>query len=256
MAFDSAIHRSKITNLKSKIEDVRIILWDIDGTLMRSNRTGAYKEYFIPALERVYGSAGKLDTMSVSGMTDTQISYEALRDEGFTVEDIFAKKDELLAVFHEEMSRVLSRADNPYGVFPGVREALAATHDHPLMLNSLLTGNLSCAAEMKLRNVDLWKYFEFVPHAFGEISHSRRELAFAAGRQINEFLEAEIKSEQFIVIGDTPNDIDCARAYGAKAIAVGTGRNHSSEELATYNPDLVLDDLTDTGEVIKIFETI
>lgn len=256
MSFDAAPLKSKIQHLKSKISDVRIILWDIDGTLMRSNRNGAYKEYFIPALERVYGSAGKLATMQVSGMTDTQISYEALRDEGFTVEDIFAKKDELLRVFGEEMSAVLSRADNPYGVFPGVREVLAATHDHPLILNSLLTGNLSCAAEMKLRNVDLWKYFEFVPHAFGEISHSRRELAFSAGRQISEFLGAKIKPEQFIVIGDTPNDIDCARAFGARIIAVGTGRNHSSEELATYDPDLVLDDLTDTDEVIRIFETI
>jgi phosphoglycolate phosphatase-like HAD superfamily hydrolase len=256
MNFSASYLQSKITKLKSKIRDARILLWDIDGTLMRSNRTGAYKEYFIPALERVYGSAGRLAEMQVSGMTDTQISYEALQDEGFTVEDIFAKVDELKSVFHEEMSRVVARADNPYGVFPGVREALTAAHEHPLLLNSLLTGNLSCAAEIKLRNVNLWKYFEFVPHAFGEISHDRRELAREAGKRINEFLGVEVKPEQFIVIGDTPNDIDCARAFGARAIALATGRNHSAEELLQHKPDALLNDLADTEELIKIFGMI
>jgi phosphoglycolate phosphatase-like HAD superfamily hydrolase len=256
MSLDSAPTLSKIGNLKSKIKDARILLWDIDGTLMHSTRTGAYKEYFIPALEKVYGSSGALDEMQVSGMTDTQIAYEALRGEGFSVADIFAKIDDLLSTFHDEMSRVVARADNPYGVFPGVREALAATHAHPLFLNSLLTGNLSCAAEIKLRHVDLWKYFEAVPHAFGEISHDRRELAKEAGKRINEFLGGEVKPEQFIVIGDTPNDIDCARAFGARSIALATGRNHSAGELLAHEPDLVLNDLTNTGELIRLLETI
>jgi phosphoglycolate phosphatase len=247
---------SKIQNLRSNSKNARVLLWDIDGTLMRSMRNGAYKEYFAPALKRVYGSAGDLDTMQVSGMTDTQIAYEALRGEGFSVADIFAKVDTLLEVFHEEMSRVIARADNPYSVFPGVREILAAAYDHPLMLNSLLTGNLSCAAEIKLRHVDLWQYFEFVPHAFGEISHDRRELAKEAGKRINEFLRAELKPEQFIVIGDTPNDIACARAFGAKAVGVATGRSHPPEKLAIFEPDVLLTDLTDTASIMQIFETL
>jgi phosphoglycolate phosphatase-like HAD superfamily hydrolase len=256
MSFDSAPVLSKIQNLRSKISDARILLWDIDGTMTFSTRPGTYKEYFRAALERVYGSAGDIDNVPASGMTDTQITYEALRGEGFTVTDIFARLDDLLKVFHEEMSRVVASSDDPYGVFPGVREALAAAHDHPLLLNSLLTGNLSCAAEIKLRHVDLWKYFEFVPHTFGEISHDRRDLAHEAGKRINEFLGAEVKPAQFIVIGDTPNDIDCARAFGARSVAIATGRNHSAEELSSHKPDLVLNDLTDTKEVIRVFETI
>ncbi len=250
-----AVH-SKIRDLKSKIESVRILLWDIDGTLMHSTRPGAYKEYFSASLKRVYGSAGDLDNVLASGMTDTQIAYEALRGEGFSVADIFARIDELLQVFHEEMSRITAAADNPYAILPGVSEALRATHGHPLFLNSLLTGNLSCAAEVKLRRVDLWKYFEFVPHAFGEISHDRRELARAAEIRINEFLQVELRPEQFIVIGDTPNDIACARALGAKAVAVATGRNHPAKELAAYEPDVLLEDLTDTKKVLSMFEAI
>jgi phosphoglycolate phosphatase-like HAD superfamily hydrolase len=256
MDFDRESTEAKIANLKSNVKDARIILWDIDGTLMHSNRSGAYKEYFIPALERVYGSAGSLATMQVSGMTDTQIAYESLRGEGFTVDDIFDKVDDLLIVFREEMTRVMGRADNPYSIFDGVREALDATHAHPLILNSLLTGNLSHAAEIKLRYVDLWQYFEFVPHAFGEFSHDRRELAKEAGRRINEFLGVEVKPEQFTVIGDTPNDIICAKAFGAKSIALETGRNHDAQELGKYDPDLILKDLTDAEALIRILKTI
>ena len=256
MSFDAAPFPSKLQNLRSNVKDARILLWDIDGTLMRSTRNGAYKEYFAPALLRVYGSAGNLEDMQVSGMTDTQIAYEALRGEGFSVADIFARIDTLLEVFHDEMSRVIARTDNPYGVFPGVREILAAVHEHPLMLNSLLTGNLSCAAEIKLRHVDLWQYFEFVPHAFGEISHERAVLAKEAGKRIGEFLEAEVRPEQFIVIGDTPNDIACARAFGARVIGVATGRSHPPEILTKYEPDILLTDLTDTAKVIRILETI
>jgi phosphoglycolate phosphatase len=255
MSFDAA-PALKVQNIKSKISDARILLWDIDGTLMSSLRAGAYKDYFIPALVRVFGTAGALDEMQVAGMTDTQIAYEALRGEGFSLADIYTRLDELLTVFEEEMSRVLAAADNPYGVFPGVREILAATHAHPLLVNSLLTGNLSCAAEIKLRYVDLWRYFAFVPHAFGEISHERGDLAHEAGRRIGEFFGARIAPAQFIVIGDTPNDIACARAFGAKAIAVATGRNHPAEELAKFAPDVLLSDLTDTAGIIRLLETV
>src|SRR5215211_4587041 len=66
----------------------RILLWDIDGTLIRSVRTGAYKDYTIPVLEEIFGTAGRLAEMHVSGMTDLQIVFEALGDAGITQEQI------------------------------------------------------------------------------------------------------------------------------------------------------------------------
>ncbi|MGH9873719.1 MAG: hypothetical protein ACRD9S_14820, partial [Pyrinomonadaceae bacterium] len=68
--------------------DLRILLWDIDGTLMRTARAGSFKDYTIPMLEEVFGTAGRLPEMKVSGMTDLQIIGEALREEGFTNEHI------------------------------------------------------------------------------------------------------------------------------------------------------------------------
>lgn len=189
--------------------EIRILLWDIDGTLIHSNRAGAYKDYFIPTLEEVYGTAGKLAEMQVSGMTDTQIAYEALQNEGFEVADIFAKLDEFIRVLGENMSRVIADNDNPYSVFQGVKEILNVTQSK-YFLSSLLTGNLSTTAQIKLQSVNLWDYFSDKQNAFGEISHKRSELVNHAGKQFRDLIQFDLKPGQFIVIGDTPNDIACA----------------------------------------------
>lgn len=242
--------------IRIPLTEIRIILWDIDGTLMSSTVAGAYKGYFSLALERVYGSSGKLAELTVSGMTDTQIAYEALKDEGFTPEKILSEVPNFLTVLKEEMFRFISNRENPYRKFEGANEIVQKTDESPLFINTLLSGNLSVAAEIKLSLVDLWKYFKNVPHSFGEISHDRRQLAIEAGKIYNKFLQAEIKPEQFIVIGDTPNDIACARAFGAKVISVATGRNHSTEELSKHKPDHLLENLKNTNEILKIIENL
>jgi phosphoglycolate phosphatase-like HAD superfamily hydrolase len=247
-----------IQNPKSKIQNpnVRVLLWDIDGTLLRSTRVGAFKEYFAPALKEVYGSSGRLAEMSVSGMTDSQIAYEALKSEGFSTEKIFSKIEDFAKTIGEKMSRHVSQQNEPYRLLPGAREILEAASKNPRFVNALLTGNFGVAAEMKLKYFDLWKYFFDKPNTFGEISHDRRELARTAAKNINKFLKIELSNDQFVVIGDTPNDIACARALGAKMVSVATGRNHPSEQLAEYKPDVLLEDLSDTKKVLQILEML
>ena len=245
-------------NLKSSVQnrDLRVLLWDIDGTLMRSTAPGAWREYFAPALEKVYGSSGKLAEVQVSGMTDTQIAYESLKDEGFTPERILGAKENLLKIFKEEMSRVLSENKGAHELLPGAREILEAVSQRQEFVCALLTGNLSVAAEIKLRSFDLWKYFENAPNIFGEISHDRRLLAKAAVEKISEHLGVKLKPEQFIVIGDTPNDIACARSIGAKMVSVATGRNNLKEKLAEFKPDVLIDNLAETERILRIFENL
>ena len=247
-----------IQNRQSKIQnqDVRILLWDIDGTLMRSTVRGGYKKYFAATMEKVFGSAGNLDYITPSGMTDTQIMFEALRSETFTIEQVFSKKDELLEVFKSEMTAVLAENGEPFEVLPGVREILTETDKNPLFINALLTGNLSVAAKLKLSAVNLWHYFENAPNAFGEISHERKDLAVEAGKLFDTRYNYNFKPEQFIVIGDTPNDIACARHFGAKVIAVLTGRGQSAETISACNPDAILDNLADASQVFNLLETI
>jgi phosphoglycolate phosphatase-like HAD superfamily hydrolase len=248
----------KIKKRTTKIEnqDLRILLWDIDGTLLHSTVQGGYKKYFSATMQQIYGSSGNLEDLIPSGMTDTQIMYEALRAEGFTPEQIFARRDELLEVFRAEMSKVLAENGEPYEALAGAREILAETARNPRYVNALLTGNLSVAARLKLEAVGLWHYFADAPNAFGEVSHRRNDLAHEAGRLFNRKYDFDFRPAQFIVIGDTPNDILCARDFGARVVAVKTGRNQSHEKLAQMQPDALLDDLRDTKKVLKILESL
>jgi phosphoglycolate phosphatase len=230
-------------------EDLRIILWDIDGTLLHSRRHGAFKEYMGPAMMRVFGTAGRLDEMVVSGMTDLQIFVEALRDEGFSLEQIRGRLPELVASFVEGMER-MAAAGELFGALPGARTALEAAGREPRYLNSLLTGNVEPAARIKLRLVGLADFFR-LPGAFGEDSHDRRDLPAVARERISRRLKADLRPEQLVVIGDTPNDIACARHFGARAIAVATGRSHTAADLLMYAPDALLPNLADTELLLR-----
>lgn len=236
-------------------KDLRVLLWDIDGTLMRSARRDAYKDYTVPVLENVFGTAGRLREMRVSGMTDLQIIVEALRDEGFTPAHIRERIDDLRTHYMREMERATIAGAQGFHLLPGVLEVLEATDKHPRYLNSLLTGNIEPAAHLKMRVVGLSRFFQ-LPGAFGDDSHDRRDLPSLAVERINLHLNLNLPSSQFIVIGDTPNDIACARHGHMAAVAVGTGRMYSKEDLLAHSPDAYLPDLSDTELVLKTFDSL
>src|ERR1041384_1295447 len=233
----------------------RILLWDIDGTLIHSVRTGGYKEYTIPVLEEIFGTSGRLAEMRVSGMTDLQIVYEALNDAGISREEILARADVLVSRLTEEARRVTGNGVKFFEVLPGVRETLQALADHPRYESALVTGNIKPMAYLKMELVGLDQFFT-LPGAFGDESHNRRDLPERAAERIRNHLQMDLAPEQFIVIGDTPNDIDCARHFGARAVAVGTGRFYSREEIVACEPDAVLDDLSDVRVVIETLDQL
>ncbi len=234
---------------------MRILLWDIDGTLIRSVKTGGYKDYTIPVLEEIFGTSGRLSDMQVSGMTDLQIVFEALSDAGVSQEEILARAEVLVARLTEEARRVTGNGAKFFELLPGVRETLEALAAHPHYESALVTGNIKPMAYLKMELVGLDKFFT-LPGAFGDESHKRRDLPARAAERIRKHLQVDLAPEQFIVIGDTPNDIDCARHFGARAIAVGTGRFYSTEEILACKPDALLPDLADTELVIKTLDRI
>jgi phosphoglycolate phosphatase-like HAD superfamily hydrolase len=238
-------------------KDLRVLLWDIDGTLIRSTRPGGFKDYTIPALEKVFGTAGRLSEMTVSGMTDLQIVGEALSDAGFTREQVRARVEDLRLHYHEALAGALAEAGGEplFEVLPGVREALEAVESRARYRSALLTGNFEPAARLKLEAVGLWDFFR-LPGAFGDDSHDRRDLPALAAHRINQHLGLELEPAQFIVIGDTPNDISCARHFGARAIGVGTGRVHGIATLAPHSPDVLLPDLADTAAFLNALERL
>src|SRR5713226_1599535 len=109
-----------------RVEDLRILLWDLDGTLVHGKRYGIFKDYTGPMLQTVFGTAGSLHGMIVSGMTDLQIVEEALRGEGITREHINARKDELRRCYIEEMKRATGDGAQIIAAMPGAREVLKA----------------------------------------------------------------------------------------------------------------------------------
>ena len=240
-------------------EDLRVLLWDIDGTLLRSVRSGAFKDYTVPVLESIFGTAGRINEMRVSGMTDLQIIGEALSDHGITGEHVRERVEEIRTRFMIEMERVAATAtpDDPlFRLLPGAREILERVRPHPRYRSSLLTGNLEPAAHLKLRLVGLSGFFQQLPGAFGDDSHDRRDLPAIAAARINARLKLTLRPDQFIVIGDTPNDIACAKHFGARSVAVCTGRFDTEATLAVHNPDALLPDLTDTELVLRTFDAM
>ena len=233
---------------------LRILLWDIDGTLLRSARQGAYKDYMIPLLEGVFGASGRLHELQVSGMTDLQLIAEALRDEGFTHEQIRGRVEHIRERYIIEMRRTTA-SEEMFHVLPGVRETLHSVSEHPRYVNALLTGNFESAARFKLELVGLNHFFE-LPGAFGDDSHDRRDLPEIAAARINKHLDRQLRPDEFIVIGDTPNDIACAKHFGARSVAVATGRSHSADHLRGFSPDAALEDLSDPTLAISIFDSL
>ncbi|MFN2532465.1 MAG: HAD family hydrolase [Pyrinomonadaceae bacterium] len=239
----------------SPASELRILLWDIDGTLIRSRRIGAYKDYTIPVLQEIFGTAGQLEQMRVSGMTDFQIVAEALREEGLTHHHIREQMQELKLRLTDEMRKVTAQGEPFFEVLPGVREVLDALKTNDRYRSALVTGNLEPTAYLKMELVGLRDYFD-LPGAFGDESHNRNDLPALAADRIRKHLNIALEPNQFIVIGDTPNDIACARHFGARSMAVNTGRFYTREQILKCGPDALLPDLTNASLVIQTLDTL
>jgi phosphoglycolate phosphatase len=152
------------------------------------------------------------------------------------------------AVYLEHLTRELEVPSLRKAIMPGVRELLDALHERDDVYLALLTGNYEAAARLKLRYFDLWRYFAC--GAFGDHAPDRNGLLPQAVARVAAsggptFLPADI-----VVIGDTPLDVACAAAGGARSMAVATGL-HSVDELRAAGADVVLQDLADTPHVLR-----
>jgi phosphoglycolate phosphatase len=103
--------------------------------------------------------------------------------------------------------------------------------------------------------VGLSEFFD-LPGAFGDESHDRRVLPALAADRIRKHLKLDLAPEQFIVIGDTPNDIECAKHFGARSLAVGTGRLYTREDILACKPDAFLLGLSNVASFIAVLEQL
>jgi phosphoglycolate phosphatase-like HAD superfamily hydrolase len=227
---------------------MRVILFDIDGTLLR---TGAGRRSMERALAEVFGTPGD-PSYRYDGKTDRQIIREAMRLAGFDDATIDERRPRCEALYLEGLATEVANPAHPAEVLPGVHalvEAVAARDD---MLLGLLTGNVAAGAALKLHAVGL-DPLAFQVGAFGSDHEVRAELPAIARARAEGHLGRAVAGSACVIVGDTPADIQCGRGIGARAVAVATGR-YDRAELATHAPHAVFDDLSDTLAVLDALE--
>jgi len=214
---------------------VRVVLFDIDGTLIQSG--GAGEKAFGRVFETEFGVANGAARLHFAGRTDPSI-----------VRDFFHQHDidPSVANFQRFFDRYVFHLDHLLGelngcVLPGVHQvigALGALPRPPLV--GLLTGNIRLGAQIKLSHYRLWDLF--TTGGFGDDHEDRNQIAVVARERASRMLRGTLAGEEILVIGDTPRDIECARAIGARSLAVATGK-YSAEELRRETPTWAVDSL-------------
>ena len=220
----------------------RLLLWDIDGTLISTGAAG--QRALVRATAEQFGGNGDLAGVEIAGRTDTGIARQILRKYGAPVNDdsVASFLDQYLRLLADELPLREGR------VLPGVLALLQRSAQQPDTTLGLLTGNLERGAKLKLEHYQLWHFFAF--GAFSDDHHDRNELgAFAVSRALAG-TGIKFGGAQVDVIGDTGHDIACGKAIGARTVAVATG-SWSREQLAGHEPDFLFDDLSNVDEVVR-----
>lgn len=225
---------------------MRLILFDIDGTLINSSRIG--RVALGRALHDVFGTAGSLETYEFAGKTDRRIVRDLLVAEGWSleaIEDGLPELDDRMAVAGQELFTPETIRPCP-GVLP-LLEALGRRDDVTL---ALLTGNIHATVPLKLSAAGIDPQL-FVAAAFGSDSYDRDDLFPIAVGRAKQTTGLHFDTENVIIVGDTPADIRCARSGGGRVIAVATGP-FSAEVLGHYQPDYLFTDLARTEDVLQV----
>ncbi len=219
----------------------RLLLFDIDGTLLTSG--GAGEQALKEAMRERFGVTEDFAGITLAGATDAAIADRLLEKHGLpqTPENRTSLLDAYLHHLAARMPRHNGR------LLPGMPALLERLRKEPRCVLALLTGNLARGAQIKLTHYGVWDIFDF--GAFADDHHDRNHLGPVARARAKERHGLEFPPERIYVIGDTPRDIDCGKAFGAKTVAIATGA-YPAAELASHDPDFVFENVSDTEAVL------
>lgn len=226
----------------------RLVLWDIDGTLLSTGSIGA--AVFDDALEQVLG-VRPARRVTMSGKTDPLIVREYL-----AAMDI-AATDELVASILLRLAQNLADADEAGHLHiegaakPGAAEVLDRLSTDPGIVQTLLTGNVYDNAVVKVTAYGLDRWLDLSIGAYGSDSDDRNQLVPIALKRLEAERGVRVPPAAVWVVGDTPRDLACARAAGAKCMLVATGK-YALSELAGLGADAAMADMSDVESVVKL----
>ncbi|MGH9164872.1 MAG: HAD family hydrolase, partial [Acidimicrobiales bacterium] len=227
----------------------RLVLWDIDGTLIATS--GIAQQAFDLAVAHALGRPAGDHAVRMSGKTDTSIAMEILAFAGLDEAGI---GDHLPLVLHRLEAELAEAGDlvaSQGHTKPGVPALLARLHAEPRVLQSALTGNIAANAVVKLAAFGLDELIDLDVGAYGSDHHDREELVPIALERAARLRGHHFAPDQVWVIGDTPRDLACARAGGARCLLVATGQ-FTEAELRAAGPDRVVADLGDTDALVHL----
>jgi phosphoglycolate phosphatase-like HAD superfamily hydrolase len=227
-----------------------LLLFDIDGTLLLTERAGV--QAMQAAGRALYGERFSLEKVDLAGRLDPHIWRDGLAQIGLE------PSEELHASFQSAYERALEerlRARPTARALPGVLALLEHLRGLDDTTLGLVTGNYAATGSLKLRAAGIDPAW-FPVAAWGGDGAHRRELPPVAMRRFAERAGRAIAAEHVVVIGDTPSDVDCARANGCRGVAVATGPSFSSAELRAHEPDLLLEDLSDSATLLTWLQDV
>jgi phosphoglycolate phosphatase-like HAD superfamily hydrolase len=224
----------------------RIVLFDIDGTLLASGGVG--RRAMEGALLVHFGTIGPTH-YRYDGKTDVQIARESMRMAGFSDADVDARIPALLADYLARLEHTVRSGEHGVRMHLGIPELLDALEARADVVLGLLTGNVAPGATLKLRAAGL-DPARFLVGAFGSDHEHRPELPAIAKRRAEALLGRDVAGHQVVIIGDTPADVECGRGIGARAVAVATG-HFTTVDLAAYDPHAVFEDFTDLDAALR-----
>jgi phosphoglycolate phosphatase-like HAD superfamily hydrolase len=220
-----------------------LVLFDIDGTLLLSHGAGTLS--MLEAARELFGDEITFDGVEIAGRMDPLIWGEAARVNG--VPDPAAHHDRFRKTYFRHLSRRLA-AGHRVDLLPGVRELLEALGGVDDVTLGLLTGNYPETGRLKVQAAGLDPGL-FPVAVWGSDGACRGDLPALAMSRHRQRVGGPVDPQDVVVVGDTPHDIDCARNQGCRCLAVATGI-YSREALAACEPDLLVDDLTDTRRIL------
>jgi phosphoglycolate phosphatase-like HAD superfamily hydrolase len=219
-----------------------VILFDIDGTLLSTG--GAGRLAMETALRKTFGLDTIRDGLPYSGRTDRCIGYDLLRTHDLPVNE--ATWQQLQRAYLAELPFALRQ--RLVRILPGIDALLSTLTQRADVALGLLTGNLRAGAQVKLGHFGIDHLFPF--GGFGDDHFDRDDVARLALADARRHLGRPVTGHDCWVIGDTPLDVRCARAIGARVLAVATGTHHA-DELAASGPDLLLENLADPEPLLR-----
>lgn len=231
----------------------RLVLWDVDGTLIRSNGIGA--DVFDRAFQHVLGlapTARITEQIRLSGKTDPQIALEYL--ELMKIDEPQRHLPLVLKLLEEELATAAELLAASGSALPGVPDILARLAAVDGVHQTLLTGNMAANAAVKVAAFGLDQWLDLEIGAYGSDHADRCELVPIAQERARRLRGVDVGPAETWVIGDTERDFACAQAGGARCLLVATGGSRQ-RELAALHPDAVMADLSDVEAVVSLLTT-